>query len=396
MESIKKRGFLTPILIALPSLGLGLSWNMKSTVLTLLVKTITPSDFKLGVITSIGPIAGMIFPYLSGVISDRSNLKMGRRKPWVLLGGCLGSIFLFLFGFSPNYIVLFLLTFGIYASLNFLQGAYYSWMPEAVKPNQIGTVNGLGKLFYSLGGTILFLVGVYLFYINKELPFILILCCIMVPVLIVCIFIKEDNAHLKQKLKLNFDFVKNKKAMRVFMTAFFFYIAYGLITPFWIPYYEKANHFTSSEISLALTSFTLIGLFLSLFIGVLCDKWNKQYIFLISCIVYIVAFIIGWSVSSIFMLWVFAIIFGVGFVIMQVVFYALIPEVAPKEKIGEYMGINNIFLCIPQIISSILGGYLLEVGYGEMLFPISIASLIIACIIIGHGKLEGNKKEFSS
>ena len=46
---------------------------------------------------------------------------------------------------------------------------------------------------------------------------------------------------------------------------------------------------------------------------------------------------------------------------MQVVFYALIPEVAPKEKIGEYMGINNIFLCVPQIIGSILGGYLLQV-----------------------------------
>lgn len=36
MESVKKKSILTPVLIALPSLGLGLSWNMKSTVLTLL------------------------------------------------------------------------------------------------------------------------------------------------------------------------------------------------------------------------------------------------------------------------------------------------------------------------------------------------------------------------
>lgn len=390
MESVKKKSILTPVLIALPSLGLGLSWNMKSTVLTLLVTSITPSDFKLGIITAIGPIAGMVFPYLSGIISDRSNFKIGKRKPWVLLGGGLGAIFLLLIGFSPNYIILFILTFGIYATLNFLQGAYYSWMPEAVMPSQVGTVNGLGKLFYSLGGTILFLVGVYLFYINKELPFTLVLICIMIPVVIVSIFIKEDNKNIKQKAKINFDFLKNKLAMRVFMTAFFFYLAYGLITPFWIPYYEKANNFTSGEISLALTSFTLIGLVLSLFIGIWCDKWKKQYIFLIACIVYIIAFIIGWGVSNLLMLWVFAIMFGVGFVIMQVVFYALIPDVAPKEKIGEYMGINNVFLCIPQIMGSILGGYLLEINYGELLFPISIASLIIACIIIGWGKLERN------
>lgn len=392
MNKVMNRSILTPILIALPSLGLGLSWNMKSTVLTLLVKSITSSDFKLGIISAIGPVTGMIFPYLSGVISDRSNFKIGKRKPWVLFGGILGSVFLLLFGFSSNYIVLFLLIFGIYGALNFLQGSYYSWMPEAVKKNQIGTVNGLGKLFYSLGGTILFLVGVYLFYINKELPFILILCCVMIPVLTACIFVREDNAHVKQKSKLSFDFIKNKKAMRVFMTAFFFYIAYGLITPFWIPYYVTANHFTSSEISLALTSFTVIGLILSLFVGIWCDKWNKRYIFFIACIIYIAGFIIGWNVSNLYTLWIFAILFGIGFVIMQVVFYVLIPEVAPKEKIGEYMGINNIFLCVPQIIGSILGGYLLQVGYGELLFPISIAALIIACVIIGYGKLEENKK----
>lgn len=82
----------------------------------------------------------------------------------------------------------------------------------------------------------------------------------------------------------------------------------------------------------------MIGLILSLFVGIWCDKWNKQYIFFIACIIYIAGFIIGWNVSNLYTLWIFAILFGIGFVIMQVVFYALIPEVAPKEKIGEYMG----------------------------------------------------------
>ena len=73
---------------------------------------------------------------------------------------------------------------------------------------------------------------------------------------------------------------------------------------------------------------------------------------------------------------------------LQVVFYALIPVVAPKEKLGEYMGINNIFLCIPQIISNLIGGYLITNGHGSLIFPISIAALVIACIIIASGKLQ--------
>ncbi|MGL5617053.1 MAG: MFS transporter [Sarcina sp.] len=109
---------------------------------------------------------------------------------------------------------------------------------------------------------------------------------------------------------------------------------------------------------------------------------------LASCIIYAIAFIIGWNVRGLVSLWIFAIISGLGFIILQVAFYAIIPEVAPKEKLGEYMGINNVFLCIPQIISSLLGGYLLSIGYGKLIFPISIGALIIGALIIGVKKIQ--------
>lgn len=389
MEKLKTKS-LIPILIALPSFGLGLTWNMKSTILPLLVKTVTTSNFKLGLLAAAGPVAGIIFPYLSGVISDRTNLKMGKRKPWMLLGGILGSIFLIILGLSKEYIIMFISAFGVYASFNFFQGSYYAWIPEAVEENQIGKVNGLGKLFYSLGGMLFFLLGVSLFHKNREFPFILILLAVLIPITISTTLVKEDDSNFRKPSKLSFDFLKNSSAMRVFLGAFFFYIAYGLITPFWIPYYEKALKFTSNEISLALIGFTFTGLILSIVVGFWCDKWNKQYIFLIATLIYIIAFIIGWDVKGLVMLWIFALLSGVAFVIFQVVFYSLIPVVAPKEKLGEYMGINNIFLCIPQIISSLLGGYLLTINKGIFIFPISIISLIIGAIIIGYKRLKTN------
>ncbi|MGL5634718.1 MAG: MFS transporter [Sarcina sp.] len=378
---------LTPWLLALPSFGLGLAWNMKSTVLPLLVKSITTSNFKLGLLTTVGPIAGIIFPYLAGVISDRTNLKIGKRKPWVLVGGFLSAIFLVALGYSPNYILMFIFAFGSYAALNFFQGAYNPWMPEAVEENEIGRVNGLSKLVYSLGGMLFFFTAVKLFNINKSFPFLLILVCVLVPLLITTILVKEDDSKFKEPSKISLDFLKNLPVMRVFMTVFFFYAAYGLITPFWIPYFSATDHFSGVQISYALIGFTIVGLVLSVFIGNLCDKLNKQYILLTSCILYAIAFILGWFVKDLANLWVFAIISGAAFIILQISFYAIIPEIVPKEKIGEYMGINNVFICVPQIVTSLLGGYLLSIHKGFLIFPISITFAIIGCIIIGYGKL---------
>lgn len=172
------------------------------------------------------------------------------------------------------------------------------------------------------------------------------------------------------------------------MTAFFFYLGYRLIMPFMIAYFTKVGDFTSSQISLALAGFTFIGLILSLFVGILCDKFSKQIILFIACAVYGIGFIVGMFVFNLPLLWVFTLLLGMGFVMLQIVFYALIPEVAPKEKLGEYMGINNVFLCIPQIIGNALGGYLISDGNESLLFPIALISLIIACIIIGFGKFK--------
>lgn len=382
----KKKVFM-PLFMAIPSFGLGFIWNMKSTLLPLLVKTVTPSDFKLGIVAALCSFTGIFFPYLGGVLSENKYFKMGKRKPWSLIGGILGSIFILLLGFSDSYFTIILCVFIAWSSFNFFQGAYYAWMPESVESGQVGTVNGLGKLFYSFGGLLFYFFAVYLFNVEKHLPFILIAILAIIPILITCYKVKEtDTPTTNDKFKFNLDFLKNKPAMKVFLTGSCFYLAYGIITPFWIPYYEKVDHFTGTEISLALTSLTLVGMILSVVIGVCCDKWRKDRIFLICCIIYGIAFLIGWNVKSLGMLWIFAIVSGIAFIMFQVAYYSLMPEIAPKGHVGEYMGLNNVFICIPQIISSIIGGILLDYNLGFIIFPFAIISMIVGAIIISTYK----------
>ncbi|MGL4739767.1 MAG: MFS transporter [Sarcina sp.] len=388
MESSKKRNIWIPFLVALPSMGIGIIWNMNSTVIPMLIGTTTSSATAIGNIVMMAPITGIFMPYIAGIISDRTTSKMGKRKPWVILGTILASISLLALGLSTEYVYMFIFATLLYGLVNFYVGPYFSLMPESVEKNQIGLVNGWGKLLMSLGGVIFFLFGVNLYNSNHLYPFILVLILLLVPTLIAMALIKEDNSKFQKPSKLSLDFLKNSAAMRVFMTAFFFYLGYGLIMPYMIPYFTKVVGFTSQEVSIALTVFTFMGLILSFFIGLWCDRSNKQIILFIACAIYGIGFLVGIFAFSLSMLWVFTLLSGVGFVILQVVFYALIPDVAPKEKLGEYMGINNVFLCIPQIIGNQLGGHLLSSGHHNLLFPLALASAIVACIIIGAGKLK--------
>lgn len=384
----KKKSWWIPALVALPSMGIGIIWNMNSTVIPMLIGTTTTSATAIANVVMMASLTGIVMPYIAGIISDRTNTKMGKRKPWVILGTILAAIFLMLLGMSTKYIYMFIFATLLYGVVNFYQGPYFSLMPESVEPNQVGLVNGWGKSLLSLGGVIFFFFGVNLYNANHIYPFILVTALLLIPTLIAMFMIKEDTTRFQKPTKLSLDFLKNSAAMRVFMTAFFFYLGYGLIMPFLIPYFEKVVHFTSTQISLSLTGFTFIGLILSIFIGMLCDRMSKQIVLFIACAIYGISFVVGIFALNLPLLWVFTILSGIGFVILQVVFYSLIPDVAPEGKLGEYMGINNVFLCIPQIIGNQVGGNIISSGHENLLFPIAVAALIIACIIIGSGKLK--------
>lgn len=386
MEIKKSNSKLAPILISLPAIGLGLAWNMNSTVVPLLVALVTKSSFLLGILVAMASVTGIFAPYVSGILSDR----VGKRKPFVLIGSLAGAIFLFLLGFSSFYFEMFIFAFLFYLSMNFYQGAYYAWVPEAVEKNEIGLATGFRNAFSAIGGIIVFGIGVILFNMNPALPLIVSAVVVIVINIITVINVKEDSSRLvKSTSKLSFDFIKNKSAMKVFMTAFFLYLSCGFIMPYWIRYYEKMNGFTSNEISTALIGMTLMGLIFSIFIGKLCDRYNKQLILFLTCIVWLIGFIVGAFVMNISMLWAFTLIYGLASAMFSVVFFALIPAVAPKERLGEYMGINNVFLCIPQIIGNLVAGELIT-NNAFLIFPCCIVFIIIAMLICVIGKMKLN------
>lgn len=384
-----KNSKLVPILISLPSIGLGLAWNMNSTVVPLIVATVTKSSILLGLLVSMASFTGIFAPYISGILSDR----VGKRKPFVLVGSLAGGICLFLLGYSSFYFEMFIFAFMFYLSMNFYQGVYYAWVPEAVEKNAIGLATGFRTSFYFIGGIIVFASGVILFNINPALPLVVSGIVVIITNLITIASVKEDsNRLMKSTPKLSLDFLKNKSAMKIFMTAFFLYLSYGFIMPYWIKYYEKMNGFTSNQISTALIGMTLMGLIFSIFIGKLCDKHNKQLILFIACTIWLIGFIVGAFVINLSMLWAFTLIFGLACAMFSIVFYVLIPVVAPKDRLGEYMGINNIFLSIPQIIGNLIAGELVT-NNAFLIFPCCIIFIIIAMLICGIGRIKINNSK---
>jgi MFS family permease len=93
--------------------------------------------------TGISGIAVVIFGLLSGVIADKTRLKMGRRRFWIIAGSIGGALSMLGLTFASS-IPMFIITMCL---VNFFYGmvslSCYAIVPEQVEPEKYGRVAGL-------------------------------------------------------------------------------------------------------------------------------------------------------------------------------------------------------------------------------------------------------------
>jgi MFS family permease len=389
-----------PYIVGLPNLGVGLLWAMNMTLIPMLVATFNVSNAKAAFLITMGSFTGIFVQYISGILSDRSNFKMGKRKPFMLMGAIATTIAISLMPFAPNYWTLFVIAFVFYFSLNFYQGPYYSLIPETVDENQLGLANGFSKVVSVLGGAFIFIMGPKLWdstsLLNKNhsLSFLVSAILGMVTVVVTVVLIKEKCKPCEKKsTKLAFDFYKYPSAMKLFAAIFFIYLGYGSITPFFVKYCKNQLHLEAGTASFSLLLLTIAGAIFAYPLGVLSDKIQRKKVMLFGTIVFVVALFIGIFVKQVSALYMVMILCGIGFIAIQVTAYAILTEVVPKDRLGEFMGIFNFFVSVSQFIAGNLMGFLLDtIGY-KVFFPLSAFYIMIAALILLLSKVNKYSQE---
>ncbi|WP_160035431.1 MFS transporter [Paenibacillus sp. An7] len=389
-----------PYIIGLPNLGVGLLWAMNLTLIPMLVATFNVSNTKTGLLITMGSFTGIFVQYISGVLSDRSNFKMGKRKPFMLMGTIVTTISMCFLPFAPSYGSLFAIAFIFYFSLNFYQGPYYSLIPETVEESQLGLANGFSKVVSVLGGAFIFIMGPLLWdstsSLNKNhsLPFFVSAVLGILTVIITLALIKEKKTvrAAAKPAKLAFDFYKYPSAMKLFTAIFFIYLGYGSITPYFVKYCVNNLNLSADTASFSLLLLTITGAIFAYPLGVLSDKIERKTVMLFGAVIFVIAIAAGIFVTGATGLYAVMCLIGIGFIAIQVTSYAILAEVVPPDRLGEFMGIFNFFVSISQFISGLLMGVLLDsIGY-KVFFPLSGLWIAIAVIILWASSINKSEK----
>ncbi len=148
MKRLRWYGFIS---INLFWLGLNIrNTAVGSFFMPYLVDMFVPPDIKnsaLGGMRVAGLIVAMLVQPAAGLLSDRSTLRFGRRRPFIFVGVLLDLVFLAAIGLSGSYWALLIVLLFQQFSANLSHGPLQGFIPDMVPEDQLGRASAVKAIF---------------------------------------------------------------------------------------------------------------------------------------------------------------------------------------------------------------------------------------------------------
>lgn len=365
------------------------------------------NDFWYGLAFTLATILLLITSPFLGAWSD----KVGKRMPFLkwttylqmLVGVLLGVIAVSNIPSVPRVIIVLLLFFFLQYFYQISLIFYNAILDLLSTSKNLGKISGItnftDELGWLLGPAILlpFSLG-YITLFGQPgrgqvfLPAIIIFALTGLPMII---WFKEPRWS-SQKIKTSFSdvykntikglvsLIKRDKNVMWFLVSFMF-LSDALLTAnlYFAIYLDQIYKMGDIQKYIALAIMEIVAIPFAYFLGKLADKVGQKKILLLSCITLTLAYIALSLTSSVSLAYILSGFAGFGYGGFYTTSLAMLTEISPKKRLGEYFGFYSTFQKFASIVGPMVyGGITLGlISYGVLRYRMAFFSLAMLMVI---------------
>jgi MFS family permease len=373
-------GFKTNVLaIGFTSFLTDTSVKMVYSVMPMFLMSIGASKTSLSLIEGIAESTASLVKALSGFWSD----KIGRNKPFMLIGYGLSALIIPLYTFVVTPIHVLLLRFIERFGKGIRTAPRDSLIAGSIKEGESGKSFGLQKAMDNSGaiaGPLLAFALLSIFPENYRLIFLLAGIPAILAIFVIIFWIKEAKKE-KHELFLKFH-IKEFPAKYYFFLIIVFIFTLGNSTDALL--LVKANEvgLKVALIPLVYLITNLVSVLVSIPVGALSDRVGKEKILIAGFMIYAVVYYgFGVTTSMGAIVSLFA-LYGLYSAATDGIQKAYISDMIDKNKKGTGLGIYNALLGITLLPASLIAGSLYDKVNSSVPFYFGAATAAISAVLM--------------
>lgn len=383
-----------------------LLWSVYNFTTPSLLSDMGISDGWIGVIMAADNLFALFMLPLFGTLSDKTNTKIGKRMPYIIVGTILAAMafpFIAVFAMQNNLVATIIVIALVLTFMNIYRAPAVALMPDVTPKKHRSVANGIINLMGGIGGICAF-IAIQIFFKGdtKIVPFIM--TSVLMIVALVILYTKVKENKIKEEIKIEDDVIdvevvgekKNKLSKEkirsllfILAAVFFWFFAVNAVETFWSIYSHKVlNAPNEGAGAIALTIFTVSAIAIYLPAGILATKIGRKKTILIGILCILGAFAAGylltlfmneWNIVPLIILFIFA---GAGWALINSNSYPMVVEMANETNGGKFTGFYYTASMLAQTITPAVAGFLMDHLDRTILFPYAVIFLALSFVFM--------------
>lgn len=415
--------YIRIILVGFAFMAISCFWSMYDGVVPLILKnTFGMNEVLNGVVMAMDNILALFLLPIFGIWSDKTNTKLGKRTPYILVGTVLSVATMIFMPIADNNgnLTMFLIATGlVLLFMSFYRSPAVAYMPD-ITPRAMRSRGNAVIMLMGTIGAIFALAMVKVLVSDEEgikpnymALFVSIMIFMGISILIMTVFCREnawakearriDELHAQDdedagesnnKSKLSKD--KLKSLIFILLSVSFWYMAYNAVNSAFSRYSVEVLNMAPNEYASYMMVATVSAVISYIPIGLIAGRIGRKKTILAGVVGLVITFFacFFFNEGCLLLKVVFAFI-GISWGAINVNSFPMVVEIASDGDEGKYTGYYYTFSMAAQVLTPVLSGVFLEYVSYKTLFPYGVIFSVLAFITmtqVKHGDTVKEKK----
>ncbi len=368
--------------------GISLIWPIFNNYVPIFLKELGLSATAVGFVMTWDNYLNMFLQPVVGERSDHTRTRLGRRKPWMLVGAPLAALFFVLVPSMTTVVGIMVAVLLTNVSMALFRAPTVALLGDLYPAEQRSTANGIINLMGGLGAILAFLVGGALYKMGRIPPFAFGALVMVIGIGLVVLFVREppDAAperegqprgtfldHLREVVN-----AADRSGLYILLAILSWFIGYNALET-WISSFGKyVLGINEGRMSILTSGLALTFVVFALPSGLLATRFGRRRVILAGIAGLLILFLYGLVVTSQTMLIVLLVLAGIFWALINVNSLPMVYDVGGDSNIGAFTGLYYLAANIAAVGGPQVVGILIDFTRGNYRIMFLFSALFMA------------------
>jgi len=332
-----------------------------------------------------------------GERSDQTRTRIGRRKPWMLVGAPLAAVFFILVPIMGSVVGIMFAILLTNLSMALFRAPTVALLGDLFPSEQRSTANGIINLMGGLGAILAFLGGGLLYGIGRITPFVFGSLIMLAAITLVLLFVREpveiESTQEKPAENGQSGFISNvrqvlqssdRSGLLILLAILCWFMGYNALETWISSFGTFALGIDVGRMGILTSGLALMFVIFALPSGLIATRFGRKRVILVGIGGLTLLFIYGLLVQNQLMLISFLVPAGFFWALINVNSLPMVYDVGGDARIGAFTGLYYFASNVAAVAGPQAVGFLIDLSGGNyrIMFVFAAIFMVLAGVFM--------------